>query len=94
MDCSPPGSSVHGIFQARILEWITISFSKGFSWTGIKPVSFALAGKFFFFAHSELLYGGFYSFFSIQVTLQTLLLRFEDCEVITQTNKNIWEADC
>ena len=26
MDCSPPGSSVHGIFQARILEWVAISF--------------------------------------------------------------------
>ena len=31
MDCSPPGSSVHGIFQARILEWVVISFSKGSS---------------------------------------------------------------
>ena len=31
MDCSPPGSSVHGIFQARILEWVAISFSRGFS---------------------------------------------------------------
>ena len=29
MDCSPPGSSVHGILQARVLEWISISFSKG-----------------------------------------------------------------
>ena len=28
MDCSPPGSSTHGIFQARILEWVVISFSK------------------------------------------------------------------
>ena len=27
MDCSLPGSSVHGIFQARVLEWIAISFS-------------------------------------------------------------------
>ena len=27
MDCSPPGSSVHGIFQATILEWIAIAFS-------------------------------------------------------------------
>ena len=27
-DCSPPGSSVHGIVQARILEWVTISFSR------------------------------------------------------------------
>ena len=29
MDCNPPGSSVHGILQARILEWIAIPFSKG-----------------------------------------------------------------
>ena len=28
MDCSPPGSSVHGIFQARILEWVAISYSR------------------------------------------------------------------
>ena len=28
MDCSLPGSSVHGIFQARILEWVAISFSR------------------------------------------------------------------
>ena len=32
MDCSLPGSSVHGIFQARILEWVAISFSRGSSW--------------------------------------------------------------
>ena len=31
MDCSLPGSSVHGIFQARILEWVAISFAKGSS---------------------------------------------------------------
>ena len=31
MDCSPPGSSVHGIFQARILEWVDIPFSRGSS---------------------------------------------------------------
>ena len=31
-DCSPPGSSIHGIFQARILEWVAISFSRGSSW--------------------------------------------------------------
>ena len=28
MDCSPPGSSVHGIFQARVLEWDAIAFSE------------------------------------------------------------------
>ena len=32
MDCSPPGSSVHGILQARILEWITMPSSRGSSW--------------------------------------------------------------
>ena len=32
MDCSLPGSSVHGIFQAIVLEWIAISFSRGSSW--------------------------------------------------------------
>ena len=32
MDCSLPGSSVHGIFWARVLEWVAISFSKGSSW--------------------------------------------------------------
>ena len=29
MDCSLPGSSIHGIFQAKILEWVAISFSRG-----------------------------------------------------------------
>ena len=32
MDCSLSGSSVHGIFQARELEWIGISFSRGYLW--------------------------------------------------------------
>ena len=31
MDCSPPGSSVHGNFQARLLEWVATSFSRGSS---------------------------------------------------------------
>ena len=31
MDCSPSGPSVHGILQARILEWVAISFSRGSS---------------------------------------------------------------
>ena len=29
MDCSPPGSSVHGILQERVLEWVAMSFSRG-----------------------------------------------------------------
>ena len=34
MDCSLPGSPVHGILQPRILEWVAISFSRGSSWPG------------------------------------------------------------
>ena len=48
MDCSPPGSSVHGILQSRILEGVVISFSRG-SYPKIRPVfsvSPALAGRF------------------------------------------------
>jgi len=36
MDCSPPGSSVHGIFQARVLEWGAIAFSKSATWRSAK----------------------------------------------------------
>jgi len=32
VDCSPPGSSVHGIFHTGILEWVAISFSRGSLW--------------------------------------------------------------
>ena len=32
MDCSLPGSSVHGLLKARILEWVAVPFSKGSSW--------------------------------------------------------------
>ena len=43
VDCSPPGSSVHGILQARILEWVAIPFSRGSSqprdWTGISCIA-------------------------------------------------------
>ena len=34
INCSLPGSSIHGILQARILEWVAIPFSRGSSWTG------------------------------------------------------------
>ena len=39
MDCSPPGSSVHGIHWARILEWVAIPFCRDSSQAGIEPGS-------------------------------------------------------
>ena len=47
MDCNPPGSSVHGIFQARILEWIATLFSRGFSQPRDQTQVSHIAGKFF-----------------------------------------------
>ena len=37
IDCTPPGSSVHRIFQARLLEWTSISYSRGSSWPRDRP---------------------------------------------------------
>ena len=42
MDCSPPGSSIHGILKARILEWIAVLFSQDLPNPGIEPRSPAL----------------------------------------------------
>ena len=50
MDCSPPGSSVHGILQARVLEGVAMPSSGDLPDPGIKPASLmspALAGGFF-----------------------------------------------
>ena len=54
LDCSPPGFSVHGISQARILERVAISFPRGSSNPGTEHgslISPALAGRFFTLCH-------------------------------------------
>ena len=47
MDCSLPGSSVHGILQARILEWVAMPFSRGSSGSRDQTRVSCTAGKFF-----------------------------------------------
>ena len=47
VDCSSPGSSVHGILQARVLEWVPIPFSRGSSPTRDQTHLSCTAGKFF-----------------------------------------------
>ena len=47
IDCSPPGSSVHGIIQARILEWVAIPFSRGSSWPRDRIQVSCIADRFF-----------------------------------------------
>ena len=46
MDCSPPGSSVHGILQARILEWVAMPSSRGSSQARDRTRVSCLAGRF------------------------------------------------
>ena len=46
-DCSSPGSSVHGILQARILEWVAIPFSRGSSQPRDQTQASCIAGRFF-----------------------------------------------
>ena len=47
MDCSPPGSSVYGILQARILGWNAIPFSRGCSWLRDRTQVSCIADRFF-----------------------------------------------
>ena len=47
MDYSPPGFSVHGILQARILEWVVMPFSRGSSWPRDRTGVSSIAGRFF-----------------------------------------------
>ena len=47
MDCSPPGSSVNGILQARILEWVSISYSRASFQLRDRTWVSCIAGRFF-----------------------------------------------
>ena len=53
MNCNPPGSSVHGILQARILKWVAIPFSRGSSWPSDQTQVSCTAGRFFIILKSE-----------------------------------------
>ena len=79
MDCSPPGSSVHGISQARILEWVVISSSGGSSqprdWIYISCGS-CIAGKFFtWWALREAQYIHYWYYASILYTVSIVYTR-------------------
>ena len=47
VDCGPPDSSVHGILQARILDWVAISFSRGSSRPKVRTQVSHIAGRCF-----------------------------------------------
>ena len=67
MDCSPPGSSVHGISQDRILEWAAISFSRGSSQPRDRTQVFHIAGRFFTILY-RVSHQGSFQFYKLQTT--------------------------
>ena len=50
-DCNMPGSSVHRLLQARILEWIAVRFSRGFSWPRHQTRVSCIAGRLYLRSH-------------------------------------------
>ena len=68
MDCSPPGSSVHGTLQARILEWVAISFSRGSSWPrDWTPISHIVRQILYHLSHGKAQSGSFKSLSCVQL---------------------------
>ena len=53
LNCSPPGSCVHGILQAKTLQWVAISFSRGSSWPRVEPGTPALEVDSHHLSHPE-----------------------------------------
>ena len=103
MDCSSPGSSVHGILQARILEQIVIPFSRGSSWPRDQTQASCIAGRFFtIWATRELHPCLFRGFSSIQLLSRVWLSNPMDCSrpgflvhhqfLLTQTHDH-WVSD-
>ena len=74
MNCSPPGSSVHGILQARILEWVAIPFSRQSSWPREHTWVSCIAG-------------GFFTFWTTREVQYILLVRIKSQERITQKHE-------
>ena len=74
MDYILPGSSVHGIFQARILKWVAISLSQDLPRWRIKPMSPALAGGFCVYTHTLKIWVIKYILWILSISRNTFLL--------------------
>ena len=79
MDCSLPGSSVHGIFQAKILEWVAISLSRGSSRPRDRTQVSHIAGKRFNLCTTR----------EAQL-LRKVLIKCRECPSITITQIFVW----
>ena len=78
MDCSPPGSSVQGILQARILKWVAISFSRGSSRPRDQTQVSCIRGR----------------RFNLWATREAIILCSMVCTPITATRNWEWQINC
>ena len=93
MDCSLLGSSISGIFQARLLEWVAISFSRDLPYPGIKPTSLeapALVSRFFY--HWAIWEAMYFLFSSVQFSRSVVSnsLRPHELHPVSLSITNSW----
>ena len=89
MDCSLPGFSVHGIFQARVLEWVAISFSKESSWPRDRTQVSCIADRCFtLWATNSPLYIYISSFFFFSSFISLFILLYNFVLVLPYTDLN------
>ena len=93
MDCSLPGSSLHGIFQARILEWVAISLSRRSSqprdWTQVS----CIVGKHFTICSVRLGYLRFFLFLEVRLYCCKLLSYNWFCSILYTKISSKWIKD-
>ena len=92
MDCRPPGSSIHGIFQARILEWVSISFSRGSSWPRDRTWVSCIAGRLFTIGVNRELTVAYLA--PLSSTISQTLLKFTSPELPILSNHLILWRPC
>ena len=89
MDCSPPGSSIHGIFQARVLEWVAISFSRGSSPPRDRTrVSCIASWCFYYLSHEGRCFLELSCFFDDPTDVGNLI---SGSSAFSKTSWNIWK---
>ena len=91
MDCSPPGSSIYGILQARILEWVAIPFFRGFSWPRYQTWVSHTTGRFFMIwatrkVYIVSIYLGIVCLFPLDLLLLQLTFLFVHCCSLSPLN--------
>ena len=90
--CSLPGSSVHGILQARILEWVAIPFSRESSWSRDWTWVSHIAGRFFYHLSLKRRPFTFTFFFRLRIFASIFIKDTCVCVLVAQWCPILWDA--